>query len=187
MKFLEDESESLTLTTKEEIAESKKIEAGRKILQNIIQKKNEDLDYFTLGKNGLIPNGIRTKEKMQEYIQTANRQREIQEFAFKFNKLSKAKRKIYTYSDIFEVMNGITRSDLHNIGIHISTLSNLTLYSVFEILSQLEITVEDNKIIENEYIKLLYEPILDDKYKLVDAQINIYVTENGMYKLNYKW
>lgn len=160
----------------------------RKGLQEIVERNNENMEYLTLSNNGLIPRGIKTEEKMQEYEQTANKQDNIERFVFKFNKLTKAKRKLFTIPEIRRKLNDEIDLPFSDMGIHIRVVSNLTLHTIQEIFEVLDVLVEDNKIIENDNIKIMYEPVMDyEKYLIKDISIGVYVTNNGMYKLNNKW
>ena len=90
--------------------------------------------------------------------------------------------------NILEIFNGTDYQTIYDKGINIYTVSSLTLHSIKEIVEILDVLVEDNKIVENENIKIMYEPIIDyKKYLIEDIFIGVYVTNTGMYKLNYKW
>ena len=189
MKFIDTEME-LLLAPKNEIVdeESEGVKAKRKEIQKIVDKKHQGMDYLTLGKNGLIPNGIRTEEKMKEYENTVEKQDEAESFALEFNSWTKKKRKELTIPDIRERLNGGMDLSYSDCGIHIRVASELTLQSIPEILKTLDVLIADNKVVENKYIKIMYEPIMDYKKHLIeDVQIIIFVTNEGMYQLNYKW
>lgn len=189
MKFVDTKMEQLLAPQNNTVDEELEVVKGkRKEIREVIDMKNMEMDYPTLGKNGVIPNGIRTEKKMQEYEQTVEKQDEAERFALEFNQMKKAKRKEMTFPDICEKLNGVERSKFINSGIYIDVASNLTLHSIPEIYEALDVLVADNKIVENENIRLLYEPIMDDKkYIIEDIRIVVFVTNDGMYKLYYKW
>lgn len=163
------------------------IENTRKGLQEIVKRNNENMEYLTLSNNGLIPCGVKTEEKMQEYEQTADKQDKVERFVFKFNKLTKAKRKLFTIPEIKKKLNDEIDLPFSDMGVHIRVVSNLTLHTIQEVFEVLDVLVEDNKIVENENIKIMYEPVMDyEKYLIKDISVEVYVTNNGMYKLNYK-
>ena len=189
MKFLDTKAELILLPANDvKDKELEEIEASRKKIKKRIEKKNEIRDfYFTLGRNGVIPNGIRTKEKMEEFSQTLKKQKEIEEFALKFNSMTKAKRKEISYSEIIEFWNGNDYSDFYKDGVFISTVSNLTLHTISEIFEALDVNIENGKIIENSNIKIQYEPKFDGKYRIIDVTMVIFVTNKGLYELSHKW
>lgn len=186
MKSTDNKGELVLLPTSKIINEiDHNIENTRKGLQERVERINEDMEYLTLKNNGLIPCGINTEEKMKEYEQTVDKQDGVERFVFKFNKLTKAKRKLFTIPEIRRKLNDEADSPFSDIGIHIRVASNLTLHPIQEIFEILDVLVEDNKIIENENIKIMYEPIMNyEKYLIKDISIEVYITNNGMYKLN---
>lgn len=189
MKFVDTKMEQLLAPQNNTVDEESEVVKGkRKEIREIIDKKNQGKDYFTLGKNGLIPNGIRTEKKMKEYEQTVKKQDEAERFALEFNQMKKKYRKEMAFPDICEKLNGVERSKFVDDGIYIGVVSNLTLLSIPEILEALDVIITDNKIVENENVKLLYEPIMDEKkYIIEDISIVVFITNTGMYKLYYKW
>lgn len=184
-----DNKGNLVLLPKVKTADEEEQNIGniRKELQEIVERKSQNMEYLTLKNNGLIPCGIKTEEKMREYEQTVDKQDSVERFVFKFNKLTKAKRKLFTIPQIRKQLNDDKDLPFSDIGIHIRVVSNLTLHTIQEIFEVLDVLVEDNKIVENENIKIMYEPIMDyEKYFIKDISIDVYVTNNGMYKLNRK-
>ena len=189
MKFVDSKFEQALAQKNQTVdKELEELKEKRTEMQSIIRKKNQGREYLTLGRNGLIPCGIKTEEKMEEYEQTVTKQDEAERFALEFNSLTKKKRKELTIPDIREKLNGGMDLPFADNGIHISVVSNLTLQTIPEILETLDVVVGDNKIVENENIKIVYEPVMDyQKYIIEDIDITIFVTNTGMYKLSFKW
>lgn len=189
MKFFDTKAELILLPANNvKDKELEEIEANRKELQKRVEKKNRICcSYFTLWKNGLIPEGIRTIEKMEEFSQTLKKQKEIEKFALKFNCMTNAKRKEISYSEIVELWNGKDYSDFYKAGVFIDTVSNLTLHTISEILEALDTNIKNGKIIENSNIKIQYEPEFDKKYRIEDVRMMIFVTSKGLYELQHKW
>lgn len=185
-----DNKVELTLIRKDETnaKELQELENTRRQMHETIMTRNYSENYYTLKANGLVPYGVVTDKKMQEWEDTVNRQYEVEKFVLDFNKMTKSKRKEFTHSNILEIFNGTDYQTIYDKGINIYTVSSLTLHSIKEIVEILDVLVEDNKIVENENIKIMYEPIIDyKKYLIEDIFIGVYVTNTGMYKLNYKW
>lgn len=184
-----DNKVELTLIRKDETnaKELQELENNRKKMHEEIMTRNYNEDYYTLKANGLVPYGVITDKEMQEWENTLDKQYEVEKFVSDFNQMTKSKRKEFTHSDILEIFNGTDYQTIYDKGINIYTVSSLTLHSIKEIVETLDVIGADNKIVENENVKLLYTPYIDKKYKIVDVNICVFVTNKGMYNLAYKW
>ncbi|MCL2859996.1 MAG: hypothetical protein FWF46_05475 [Oscillospiraceae bacterium] len=161
----------------------------RRKVRDVFWNVKTDYSMFQLSKCELVSEEVAIYQPFEEVMKEIESQQKVKNFVIAFNEMKKADRKKFTWQQTASILNDEKDElkDMNNKGVHISTVCELCLHTASEVLEMLGIPVFDGgKFLPNGYVNVWYEPEFDDKWKIKDINVVLYITPKGLEKVDYE-